>query len=69
MAKSILSTFYWFPVADRVGQVTVCHVYVKIYLNSAPAYMSKSFTPVSDINNYPSTRFRVKLITNLDRSI
>jgi hypothetical protein len=30
--------------------------------------MSEHFTPVSDIHNYP-TRFRVKLNTNLDRSI
>lgn len=57
----------WLPVADRVNQITVCHVF-KIYLNTAPAYMSEHFTPVSDIHNYP-TRFRVKLNTNLDRSI
>jgi len=50
-----------------IGQITAFHVF-KIYLNTAPAYMSEHFTPGSDIHNYP-TRFRVKLNTNLDRSI
>jgi len=48
-----------FPIPTRntwkihvlIGQITAFHVF-KIYLNTAPAYMSEHFTPGSDIHNY-----------------
>jgi len=34
----------WFPVSDRVDQVTLCHVF-KMHNNLAPKYMSEHFSP------------------------
>ena len=54
----------WLPVACRVNQIILCHVF-KINSNLTPFYLSEHFTPVIDVHNYP-TRFRVKAGSNSD---
>lgn len=57
----------WLPVASRVNQIILCHVF-KINSKLAPSYLNDHFTPVMNIHE-KNTRFRVKIdSTNNDNS-
>ena len=53
----------WLPVASRVNQIILCHVF-KMNSNISPAYMKENFTAVNSVHQYP-TRFSVNVSSTL----